>query len=299
MLFTQALKKKFGAVPALTGLTMQVPEGSVYALVGPNGAGKSTAMKILLNMLRADEGNASVLGKDSRKLGPADLAQLAYVSESRRLPDWMSVSQFLAYNRRFYPSWDDDILSDLLSLYQLPLDRRLNQLSRGMRMQASLAAALCYRPRLIVLDEPFSGLDVLVREQLIESILDRTPELTVLLASHDLGEIESFATHVAYLNEGRIRFSEEAQSISGRFREIEVLLDEQAGVPKDVPESWLNPESVSSVFRFTHSRYEPETSDAEILQRFSAVREISVRALPLRSIFVALAKAAQARHCEG
>src|SRR5438094_5454673 len=106
-----------------------------------------------------------------------------------------------------------------------------------MKVKAALAPSLAYRPRLIVLDEPFSGLDVLVREQLIESIVERTPEATVFLASHDLAEIESFATHIAYLNEGRLQFVEEMTALADRFREVEVTSD---APPSDVPSSWLN-----------------------------------------------------------
>jgi len=115
----------------------------------------------------------------------------------------MRVDRFLRYCRAFYPAWDEGLADELVRQYELPADRPLRALSRGMKVKAALAASLAYRPRLIVLDEPFSGLDVLVREQLIESIVDRTPEATVLIASHDLADIESFATHVAYLNEGR------------------------------------------------------------------------------------------------
>src|SRR2546426_4247045 len=110
----------------------------------------------------------------------------------------MKVGYFLSYCKPFYPAWRDEDAAELVRTYDLPLDRPLKALSRGMRIKAALAASLAYRPRLIVLDEPFSGLDVLVREQLIETIVERTPEATVLLASHDLAEIESFATHIAY-----------------------------------------------------------------------------------------------------
>jgi ABC-2 type transport system ATP-binding protein len=128
-----------------------------------------------------------------------------------------------------YPSWDGALAAELIRQFELPLDRRLRALSRGMKVKAALAASLAYRPRLIVLDEPFGGLDVLVREQLIESIVDCTPEATVLLASHDLAEIETFATHVGYLNEGRLEFVEEMGSLNARFREVEVTLEAPPG----------------------------------------------------------------------
>src|SRR5207244_5840566 len=146
---------------------------SVFALLGPNGAGKTTSIKILLNMLRATAGHAEMLGVDSRKLGPNELAQIGYVSENRQLPDWMRVGYFLSYSKAFYQTWHDEDLEELVRLYELPLDRRLKDLSRGMRMKTALAGSLSYRPRLLILDEPFGGLDVLVREQLLGVILER------------------------------------------------------------------------------------------------------------------------------
>ena len=225
MIRTENLTKRYRHNEALHNLTFEVPRGSVFALVGPNGAGKSAAIKIVMNLIRPTAGRAQVLGVDSRRLGAVELAQIGYVSENQKLPEWMRLDYFLEYCRAFYPSWDGALAAELTSHYELPLDRRLSALSRGMKVKAALAASLAYRPRLIVLDEPFSGLDVLVREQLIESIVDCTPEATVLLASHDLAEIESFATHVGYLNEGRLEFVEEMGALSERFREIEVTLE--------------------------------------------------------------------------
>ena len=290
---TESLTKRFARVEALTGLTLEVPEGSVFALVGPNGAGKTTAIKILMNILRPTSGRAEVLGVDSRKLGSEQLAQIGYVSENQQLPGWMRVGYFMSYCKRFYAAWQDDDLAALVRQYELPLDRKLRTLSRGMRVKAALAASLAYRPRLIVLDEPFSGLDALVREQLIESVLERAPESTVFLASHDLAEIESFASHVAYLDQGRLQFCEEMGALSERFREIEITLEHPVELPADMPGTWLNPEQSSVVIRFADSRYDRDRSKAEILRRFPGVREITTRNMPLRSIFVALARSAQ------
>jgi ABC-2 type transport system ATP-binding protein len=293
MIRTDHLHKKYARQEALHDLTVDVPEGSVFALVGPNGAGKTTAIKTLMNIFEPTSGRAEVLGVESRKLGAEQFAQIGYVSENQKLPDWMRVGYFFSFCKRFYPTWHDADLAELVSTYELPLDRPLKALSRGMRMKAALAASLAYRPRLIVLDEPFSGLDVLVREQLIESILERTPEATVFLASHDLAEIESFATHIAYLNEGRLRFVEEAGTLFERFRDVEVTLGNPQELPRDLPASWLNPEHSSVVVRFTDSRFERQRSQEEIRRRFSGVREIMVRNMSLRAIVVALAKSAR------
>lgn len=286
------LTKTFPGVDALRWLSLEVPEGAVYALVGPNGAGKTTAIKSFLNLYRPTSGKAEVLGVDSRSLSATQLAQIGFVSENQKLPGWMTVGYFLSYCHEFYPTWNAEDLAGLVRLYELPLDRQLSQLSRGMRVKAQLASSLAYRPKLIVLDEPFGGLDVVVREQLIESVLDRTPEATVFLASHDLAEIESFATHVAYLNEGRLAFAEETAALTARFREIQVTLESPTAPPADLPATWLNPEAAGVVIGFTDSSYS-DRSQAEIRHRFPGVREITARVMPLRSIVLALERSAK------
>jgi ABC-2 type transport system ATP-binding protein len=294
MIRTENLTKRYRHNEALHGLTLDVPPGSVFALVGPNGAGKSTAIKLVMNLIRPSAGRAEVLGVDSTRLGAAELAQIGYVSENQKLPEWMRVDYFLDYCRTFYPSWDSALAADLVRQFDLPLGRRLRTLSRGMKVKAALTASLAYRPRLIVLDEPFGGLDVLVREQLIESLADCTPEATILLASHDLAEIESFATHVAYLNEGRLEFVEEMAALSARFREVEVTLEAPAPLPAGLPAAWLNPEQAGVVVRFTDTLYEPVRSHQEVARRFAGVREIHAREMSFRAVFLALAKSRRA-----
>ncbi len=288
MIRTEDLTRRFGRHEALHGLTLNVPQGAVFALLGPNGAGKSTAIRILMGILRPTAGRAEVLGVDSRRLGTAELARIGYVSESQQLPEWMRVDDFLAYCRGFYPDWRDEDAADMVRGFGLSVDRPLRALSRGMRVKAALAASLAYRPSLIILDEPFTGLDVLVRDQLIESIAERTQDATVFLASHDLAEIESFATHVGYLNEGRLEFVEELTRLEERFREVEVTVD--SGPAVDAAPGWLNLERAEHVVRFTDSRFQGE---AAVAARFPGLRAVSVRPMSLRSIVLALAKSAR------
>ncbi len=287
---TERLTKTFRHVDALLDLTIHVPEGAVFALVGPNGAGKTTAIKTLLKIHPPTSGRAEVLGVDSRLLGAAQLAQIGYVSENQQLPGWMTVSRLLSYRKAFYPAWSDRDAAELVRLYELPLDRKLSALSRGMRIKAALASSLAYRPRLIILDEPFSGLDVLVREQVIETILDRTPEATVFLASHDLAEIETFATHIAFLNQGRLQFVEEMAGLFDRFRIVEVTLDQPAELPRQLPRTWLNVEQTSVVIRFTDSYFDHQLCDDEVRRHFPGTREVTTRVMTLQAIVVALMK---------
>jgi len=286
------LSKRYRDVAALDCLNLNIPEGSVYGLVGPNGAGKTTAIKTLMNILRPDGGRAEVLGIDSRRIGPEQLARTGYVSENQEMPEWMTVGYFMSYLKPFYPRWDDARAAELLKQFDLPVGRKLRHLSRGMKMKAALASCLAYRPKLLVLDEPFSGLDPVVREDLIEGILESAEETTILVSSHDLAEIESFASHIAYLDSGRLRFAEEMTSLAGRFREMEITLRDAAALPtgSEWPQHWLRPEALGAVVRFVETRFQAERTEGEIRRLFAGVCNVEAKAMPLRSIFVTLAR---------
>ena len=232
---TTNLSKRFRKTVVLDHLNMNVPEHSVFGLVGPNGAGKTTTIKILMNILRASEGTAELFGLDSRKFSAQQFTQVGYVSENQQMPEWMTVEYFMNYLKPFYPNWDEARAQELLRQFELPLDRKIRDLSHGMRMKAALASSLAYRPPLIVLDEPFTGLDALVRDELIAGLLECADGATIFISSHDLSEIESFASHIGYLDRGKLQFSEEMTALSARFREIEVTLDAVPVLPANWP----------------------------------------------------------------
>jgi len=288
------LVKRFRNVPVLDGLNLDVPDASVFGLIGPNGAGKTTTIKILMNIVKAASGRAEVLGVDSRRLGPSEFEHIGYVSENQEMPGWMTVEYFLAYLKPFYPTWDDARAEELVRQFDLPRGRKLQHLSRGMWMKAALASSLAYRPRLLVLDEPFSGLDPLVREDLIEGLVESAGETTIFISSHDLADIESFASHIGYLDRGRLQFSEEMTSLISRFREIEVTVEPPATLPADRqwPANWLRPEATQALVRFVETRFDPEYTTGEIRRMFDRVQQISVNPMPLRAIFVTLARSA-------
>jgi ABC-2 type transport system ATP-binding protein len=259
--------------------------------VGPNGAGKTTIIKVLMNIFDPTNGRAQVLGTESTKIAGRAFTSIGYVSENQKLPEWMRVGGFLSYLRPFYPSWDEKLEKELLTQFDLPLDRKLRDLSRGMRMKAALASALAFHPKLIVLDEPFTGLDPLVRDQLIEGLLERAEESTIFISSHDLGEIESFASHVGYLEQGRLQFSEELPALTARFREVELTFDAPPALPGKTPDTWMHISVSAAVVRFIESRFEQERTSNEIRESFGEMRDVTFTPMSLRSIFLAMAKA--------
>ena len=165
-----------------------------------------------------------MLGVDSRRLGPRELARIGYVSESQQLPDWLSVDGLLDYLRPFYPTWDEDLCRKLQADLGLTATTPLRTLSRGTRMKAALLASLAYRPELVLLDEPFTGLDPMVRDELIRALLELSGQkrFTVLISSHDIEEVERLADWVGFIDAGRLALAEPVDSLLRRFRLIEV-----------------------------------------------------------------------------
>lgn len=287
---TENLSKSFLSVRAVRQMNLEISHGAIYALVGPNGAGKTTMIKVLMNILHPTRGTAEVLGIDSSKLRGDWFAQIGYVSENQQQPEWMRVDQFFAYLRPFYPTWDREVERSLIRQMQLPLDRKLKHLSRGMKMKAALASSLAYRPKLIVLDEPFTGLDPLVRDELIESLLERASEATILISSHDLAEIESFSSHVGYMEEGQLKFSEEMSSLTNRFRDVQVTLNAAIAALPNLPSSWLQPVISGTAVQFIESRFQPDTTEKLVRATFGEVRDVTFNPMSLRAIFLAMAK---------
>lgn len=295
---TADLCVRFGRTDALHNVTFDVLPGSIFALIGANGAGKTTLIKTLLNILRPTSGKATVQGFASQRVSGRAFEAIGYVSENQDMPEWMTVHELLQYLRPFYPTWDRKLEEQLIQQFLLPIDRKIKHLSRGQRMKTALLSILAYRPSLIVLDEPFSGLDPLARDEFIEGLLDRaaaeyaTPP-AILISSHDLAEIESFATHVGFLDAGHLLFSEEVSTLTGRFREVTVTTNGsfQSSSRPSTPGSWLMVEVASSFARFVHAKASTESITDQVASVFPGARDIQTEPMNLRSIFVALAKA--------
>jgi ABC-2 type transport system ATP-binding protein len=285
------LTRRYGRLEAVHELSLDVPAGSVCALLGPNGAGKTTTLKVLLNLLPPTRGEARVLGVDSRKLSPRELQQIGYVSESQQQPDWMTVRQFLDYCRPFYPTWDAALEKTLLARFELPPERKLKHLSRGMRVKAILLSVLAFRPKVLVLDEPFSGLDPVVREDVTSGLLEtaQAGDWTVLLASHDIEEVERLADRVALLETGRVWLDETVESLLKRFRRVEVDLQEGPAQTEAIPETWLKFERAGNRVTFVDSRYSREATEPTCRVRFPEAA-VTARPMTLREIYIALAR---------
>ncbi|MDR0533691.1 MAG: ABC transporter ATP-binding protein [Verrucomicrobiales bacterium] len=283
------LHRHYGWLDAVNGLSLEVPRGSLLALVGPNGAGKTTTLKVAMNLLRPSEGSVSVFGKDSRKLNWRDFQQIGYVSENQQLPDFMTVRQFLNFCRPMYPTWDSAFCAELKHQFKLDYDQqRIGHLSRGMRMKAALLSSLAYRPKLLVLDEPFSGLDAVVREDLSRAILQfvREEDWTILITSHDIDEIERLADRVAIMQEGTLTVNESVTALQERFRRVQVTLPNAGTLMVKLPNTWLQTEQNGARLCFVDSTFE---SEEKLKSQLPANSQIETLTMSLREIYIAIA----------
>ena len=290
---TEGLTRRFRRNDAVNGLTLQVPTGSVFALLGPNGAGKTTTIKLLMNLLRPTRGQARVLGCDTRSLGVGQRQRIGYVSENQKLPGWMPVAQLLAYCRPLYPSWDEAFARALQASLGLSPAARIGAMSRGTRVKAALLAALAFRPDLVVLDEPFTGLDPVVRDELIRALLEACAErtATVFLSSHDIEEVERLADWIGFIEGGRLLFAEPTASLLTRFRLVEVIANTPPPVPAD--SRWIVQGSSGRTLRLIDTAHDAVDGDAKVAALFAGA-EVRTAPLSLREIFVALARRPQA-----
>ncbi|MCP3958272.1 MAG: ATP-binding cassette domain-containing protein [bacterium] len=203
------LTRRFGATMALDSVSLAVTRGGVHGLVGANGAGKTTFIKHILGLLRAESGSVRVFGLDPVADPVSALSRIGYLSEENDLPGWMSVDQLMRYTRAFYPAWDDAYAEELRQKFTLDPAAKLGKLSKGQKARAGLLVALAYRPELLVLDEPSSGLDPIVRRDILGAVMRTIADegRTVLFSSHLLDEVEEVADHVTMIRDGHIALS--------------------------------------------------------------------------------------------
>jgi len=231
------LTRRFGEKTALDAVSLSLPRGAVYGLVGANGAGKTTLIRHLLGLLKAESGSVRVFGLDPVVDPVGALSRIGYLSEENDLPGWMRVDELIQYTRAFYPNWDDAYADELRLAFALDSSARIKTLSKGQKARAGLLVALAHRPELLVLDEPSSGLDPIVRRDILGAVVRTIAHegRTVLFSSHLLDEVEEVADHVTMLNSGRLVLSaplEEIRSshrVDGRVPSLDEIFHKRVG----------------------------------------------------------------------
>ena len=289
----EGLSYAYRRAEALHGVTFEVPDGAFYALLGPNGSGKTTLLQLLAGLRRPRAGRAAIFGDDARALGAAERGRVSYVAEGQPLPAWMRLEQLEAYLAPLYPGWDPALAAVLRDRFALDPRRRVGSLSRGERMKAALLCALAPRPRLLLMDEPFTGMDAVVKDDLVRGLLASAGDegWTVVVSSHDVNELELLADWVGVLDAGRMRLSEPTERLRERFRRVTVIGD-GAVVDAARDASWLALERAGRRLTFLVSDAD-DSASAALAARFVGAERVTLEPVSLREIFVALVRASR------
>ena len=287
---TNDLSKSYGQVKAVRGLSFSVKPHQITAFLGLNGAGKSTTIRMLLGMIRPSSGTGRVLGHriDDEHESVRLRRKVAYVSENKQLYDYMTVEQIIRFTRPFYPDWSLDRERTLLTAYQLPTNRRIKSLSKGMRTKLALLLALARKPELLILDEPSEGLDPIGIELMLESLVAQNSEgTTVFFSSHQIPEVERIADRVCMVHRGSLVLDASLEDMRQSYRQIDLVF------PSLPNESDVRLAGVESIRASGRQMSVVVSSNAEmIIERAHDLHASSVEVSPigLREIFLQTVK---------
>ena len=276
---------------ALQEVSLSVSGGESVALLGPNGAGKTTLHRILNGLLPADRGTATVLDCPAAKLGNRERQRIAFIAESQELPDDLTVAQAAAWLRPLYPKWDRAFERHLLQLFRLPERGAIGSFSRGMRMKTACLLSLSYHPEVLFLDEPFAGMDAVVRDEIVAALLGlgREEGWTLLLSSHDIEDVERLADRIALLEDGRLVLDVPLEDLSENCRRLTFRLPEGAAPDLDrLPGSWRHYQSgprYASVVETAWLDLDDALEKARTMHPAAAAMEVG--SLSLREIYLA------------
>lgn len=229
---TRGLSKMFNDSLAVNGLDLDVQKGSIYGFLGLNGAGKTTTIKLLLNLVFPTSGRGQVLGLDIVSQSAGIREKVGYVAENPHMYDYMKVSEIVTFCRDIYTNWDMKVVGNYLDLFELPVGKKIKELSKGMRNQLALSLALGSKPELLIFDEPTGGLDPIKTRDFFRVILEQVAETgqTVFFSSHHLHEVERVADTVGIIHKGKMVFNCSMDEMKSNFKRIRVVFQEETSV---------------------------------------------------------------------
>lgn len=297
VLVAEGVRYRYRRTEALRGIDLAIPRGATYALIGPNGSGKSTLLHVLLGLRAANAGRARILGRDSRNLGVFDRQRIGYVGEGQQLPRGMRIAECEAFLRPLYPAWDVTLAAKLRARFQLDPARRIGTLSRGEYMKAAMLFALAPHPEVLLMDEPFTGMDVSVKDELVSGLLESAMSdgCTSLVCSHDLAELEPLADWVGFLANGALQLSDSMERVNAHFLHVDLMLDPTMTERRDESSAlfdtgWLNLKRSGRHVSFVVPHAEDDFERAVLARRFPDATSVETRPATLREIFVAMSQ---------
>ena len=275
MIEVKNVSKTFDGFPALNGLTMTVPTGSVYGLVGPNGSGKSTIIRHIMGIYRQDSGEVLIDGQPVYE-NPAIKEKIAYIPDDVFYFQQAGVRDMMNYYKGIYPSFDTERYEKLKEVFQLNEKMPIRRMSKGMQKQAAFWLAMCIRPEIMVLDEPVDGLDPVMRRQIWSLLMADAAErgITVLVSSHNLRELEDVCDHVGILDMGTLLLERSLSELQSNITKIQIALPENGVLPADLE---IVHETVSGRLRTVIVRGDPDA----VLNRLQECQPLFMDAVPL------------------
>jgi ABC-2 type transport system ATP-binding protein len=284
---TIALRKTYERIEALRGVTLRVPAGSIHGFLGRNSAGKTTTIKVLLGMTRPTGGEARVFGlpADAPAASVEIRRRTGFVSEDKDLYPYMTVEEIVRFTASFYPRWRADLQQRYLRAFDLPPDRKIATLSRGTRTKLALLLALCRGAELLILDEPTTGLDPSMTEEVLQALVGHVAraEMTIFFSSHQIAEVEQIADHVAIIDRGRTVVSGALEDLRENYRRMQLVFDGEAPQPAFRTPGVVRVRRSGRVLDVLSS-----TGSAQILDEARALSPVSVNVVPvaLKEIFL-------------
>ncbi len=281
---TTGLTKSYRKKLAVDHLDLQVPAGTVFGFIGPNGAGKSTTVKMLMGLLPRTEGEVRMLGQPLPDRAEGIKQRIGYVPELHFIYRWMRVHEVIGFCRSMYPSWNDKLCAELVTLFELDVHRRVKHLSKGMVVKLALLLGVAHEPDLLILDEPTSGLDPLIREEFLDGVLRTICERqkTVLFSSHTLSDVQRLADSVGIIHEGRLLEHCSTDELLTGTKRIRAVLS-NGSKPGEAPKGTIWQRVDHREWLLTVRGFTPATVD--FLKSKYALANVEVADLGLEEVF--------------
>jgi ABC-2 type transport system ATP-binding protein len=284
---TTSLVKRFGKKVAVDNLNLEVPQGSVFGFLGRNGAGKTTTIKMLIGLLESSSGSTSVLGLDPKRDDVQIKRRVGYVAENQKMYDWMTIGEIMRFTGSFYQTWDNNLADELCKRLELSKKDKLKNLSRGMYGKVALLLAMAHNPELLILDDATSGLDVVVRRDFMEGIIDLIHKggKTVFFSSHMIDEVEGVADWVGIIDQGKLIIAEKMDDLKASVRQIRMIFENNP--PIDIKIDGIQEiKTDGHEVLITTKDFKEDTLN--ILKEKYSPKSLNVIDLSLEDIFVAL-----------
>jgi ABC-2 type transport system ATP-binding protein len=290
---TDRITKNYPGHTALDDVTLNVPAGHVVGLLGRNGAGKTTLIHLAAGLVLPTSGTCHTLGRRSDQLDSPELTRLGLVMQEAKFIEWMTVAQHLDFTASFYPKWDRDLQRRLVETLEVPVKRKIADLSTGDRQKVGILLGVCHRPALLLLDEPMSSLDPIVRTRMLDVILERLRDdgCTIVISSHLLSDVEKIVDWIVALDAGRVVENSALDELQESFAEWTVTAPNGIPLPLFAAPFILAQQRSERVARLTVRMRKPSAAE-----NFAATHRVEMqsRRLNLEEMFPLLLPAKKA-----